>query len=116
MGNDSGLRKKSKQRTPPHKKHTVYPGMTLSNEVKVEYGSIKPITNKTPTLISTSNAKRKEYDDPLWQAYDRAAQGLSHANNSSKAQNNIPERIYELAYRRLVRAGKAPKIKRKYTA
>ncbi len=115
MGNDSGVRQKSKQRTTIHKKHTVYPGMRLTNQVRVEAGSIKPI-NRPEYKIIKDTAKPIIKSDPSWQAYDRAAINLQKAINSSKAQNNRVEQEYALAYRRLAIEHKAPRLKRKYTS
>ena len=114
MGNDSGVRKKNKQRTTIHKKHTPYPSMKLGKDVKLEFGSIRPINRITYSLPQPAT-KKTDATDPLWAAYDRATAGLANGSNSSKAINNGVERVYELAYRKLVRAGKAPKIKRKYS-
>lgn len=113
MSNDSGIRRKHKQRTAPHKKHTVYPGMTLSSEVRVEHGSIKPLHVKSQSSTQSSK-KPVERTEPEWVEYDRAARALTSFDNKSAARQRNLERLYTLAYRGLVRASLAPKLRRKY--
>ena len=116
MGNDSGIRRKHKQRTVDHKKHTVFPGMRLTSEVEVLHGSIKP-KNRTQFNIKEGSYKSipKEHQE-LWDGYDKWTKQLSkNGSSAALAIRNTIEAEYELAYRRLVKAGAVMKLKGKYS-
>ena len=57
MGNDSGVKAKHKQRTPPHNKHSAFPGMGIPSNVNIVGGSIKAIQQppKIKILPAQSN-------------------------------------------------------------
>lgn len=116
MGTDSGVRRKHKQRTAIHKKHAVYPGMKLTNEVMAVSGSIKRI-NTVPFKYVKENPAKIDSKEPkeLWEKYDKIVKDLP--KNGSSAALQIRRHLefqYYLAYRALVKVGQLNKIKRKY--
>lgn len=59
--------------------------------------------------------EKKDPSNPLWSAYDNAAKKLgAFGGSSAKAARQNVEQEYAIAHRRLVLAGLAMQIKRKY--
>jgi hypothetical protein len=110
---DEEARSHHKRRTPRHKKHTLYPGMTLSPKAIVVSGSIK--SGGSPHNIPAQASKGSL--DPLWNAYFDAAKKCGSYGSAMPLQmRRKAEDDYVHAFLRLVKAGKADPIKRKYTA
>jgi hypothetical protein len=118
MGNDSGIRRKHKQRTVLHKKHSAFPGITLSKDVKIEAGSIR-LKNPRPQLAQANTRTVSNSDDPRWAAYYEASAKLLDQMISNKSsaplggRRNIEAR-YAYTYRQLARDGLVYRIKAKY--
>lgn len=111
---DEEARSHHKRRTPRHKKHTVYPGMTLSPKAIVVSGSIK--SGGSMHNISAQGGKPANSNDSLWNGYFDAAKKCGAYGSAMPLQmRRKAEDDYVHAFQRLVRAGKAISIKQKYT-
>lgn len=114
MGNDSGIRRKHKQRTVVHKKHTAYPGITLTPDVKIEAGSIRVINKReseyAPALKPLPSSYDPKYDESAAKLRDMNANGSS----APLAARRTFETNYTLAYRELARQGRVMRLRGKY--
>lgn len=113
MGNDQGIRRKHKQRTVIHNKHSAFPGMVTPPDVIIQGQSIKPIIVRDYSIAP--NIKSISYSHPLWVAYDLAAKKLGTLGGASAQGLRVKnEHEFTQAYRKLVRSQLAYPLKKKY--
>lgn len=106
---------KRKRRTPPHNKHTVYPGMRLPSDMVVHAGALKRATPSIIQAPAASQGKPVNYTDEDWVAYNSAALNLGKMGGSENIQRRrAAEDMYRRKYQSLVKKGKAMKLKAKY--
>ena len=115
MGNDSGVRRKHRQRTTIHKKHVAYPGMRHHPDTEIVHGSIKLKTRPTPFNIKDAPTKKGPTDSELWDTYSKWAKQLGvNGSAAALAMRNTIEFNYSLAGMRLRKAKQLYNIKQKY--
>lgn len=113
MSNDQGIRRKHRQRTVPHGKHSVFPGMLTPKDVTIQNQSIKPVVFRDYAPVQ--NIKAVTYTNPLWIAYDQAAKKLGGlAGSSAQALRAKNEHEFTQAYKKLERNKLVYHLKRKY--
>lgn len=114
MGQDQKVKSRHKRRTVEHKKHSAYPGMTLSKGMMIVNQSIKSIESITYKQIDTS-VRPMTYKEPVMEAYNIAARKLGNLGSAATlGLRTRAERDFYDAYLTLSKANLAMPIKRKY--